>query len=70
MQETFLKRIGQKHPIYNFSRVLSIKCLHSIFNQEMICAIFESLLSCRDELTDYVQSACDLLLVSMATIII
>jgi len=62
-RETFLKRIGQKHPIYNFSRVLSIKCLHSIFNQEMICAIFESLLSCRDELTDYVQSACDLLLV-------
>ncbi|OEL37949.1 hypothetical protein BAE44_0001036 [Dichanthelium oligosanthes] len=31
--------------------------------REMICAIFESLLSCRNELTDYRESACDLLLV-------
>lgn len=62
-RDMFLKRIGQKHPIYTFSRVLSIKCLHSIFNQEMICAILESLLSRRNELIDYVESACDLLLV-------
>jgi sister-chromatid-cohesion protein PDS5 len=69
MQETFLKKIGQKHPIYNFSRVLSRKYLHSIFNQEMICVIFESLLSCRNGLTDYMESACDILLVSIGTII-
>ncbi|KAJ1286407.1 hypothetical protein BS78_03G350000 [Paspalum vaginatum] len=62
-KDSFLKRIGHKHPIYNFCRVLSIKCLHSIFNQEMICAIFESLFSCRNELTNCVESACDLLLV-------
>lgn len=36
----------------------------------MICAILESLLSRGNELIDYVESACDLLLVSIATLII
>ncbi|CAO1942424.1 unnamed protein product [Urochloa humidicola] len=62
-RDSFLKRIGHKHPMHSFFKILSIKCLYSIFNQEMICAIFESLLSCGNELTDYVKSACDLLLV-------
>lgn len=62
-RDSFLKRIGNKHPIYNFCKVLSIKCLHSIFNWEMICATFESLFTCRNELTNYMESACDLLLV-------
>jgi len=63
LQDSFLKRIGHKHPIHSFFKILSIKCSYSIFNREMICAIFESLLSCGNELTDYVESACDLLLV-------
>lgn len=62
-KDSFLKRIGHKNPIYNFCRVLSIKCLHSIFNQDMICGIFESLFSRRNELTNCVESACELLLV-------
>ncbi|CAO2182211.1 unnamed protein product [Urochloa humidicola] len=61
-RDSFLKRIGHKHPMHSFFKILSIKCLHSIFNQEMIGAIFESLLTCGNELTDYVKSACDLLL--------
>ena len=69
LQDSFLKRIGHKHPIHSFFKILSIKCSYSIFNREMICAIFESLLSCGDELTDYVESACDLLLVSTFMII-
>ncbi|KAG2593232.1 hypothetical protein PVAP13_5NG110322 [Panicum virgatum] len=63
IRDSFLKRIGHKHPIHSFFKILSIKCSYSIFNREMICAIFESLLSCGNELTDYVDSACDLLLV-------
>ncbi|CAL4960254.1 unnamed protein product [Urochloa decumbens] len=62
-RDSFLKRIGHKHPMHSFFKILSIKCLYSIFNQEMICAVFESLLSCGNELTDYVKSAFDLLLV-------
>ncbi|KAG2602210.1 hypothetical protein PVAP13_5KG660400 [Panicum virgatum] len=63
IRDSFLKRIGHKHPMHSFFKILSIKCSYSIFNREMICAIFESLLSCGNELTDYVESACDLLLV-------
>ena len=69
LQDSFLKRIGHKHPMHSFFKILSIKCSYSIFNREMICAIFESLLSCGNELTDYVESACDLLLVSTFMII-
>ncbi|TVT97395.1 hypothetical protein EJB05_57362, partial [Eragrostis curvula] len=61
-RDSFLKRIGNKHPIYNFCKVLSIKCSHSIFNWEMICAILESHLSCRNELISYSEPACVLLL--------
>ncbi|KAK3162588.1 hypothetical protein QOZ80_1BG0091270 [Eleusine coracana subsp. coracana] len=61
-RDLFLKRIGNKHPIYSFCKVLSIKCSYSIFNREMIYAILESLLSCRNELISYSDSACDLLL--------
>ncbi|PAN27370.1 hypothetical protein PAHAL_5G076300 [Panicum hallii] len=63
IRDSFLKRIGHKHPMHSFFKILSIKCSYSIFNREMICDIFESLLSCGNELTDYVESACDLLLV-------
>uniref|UniRef100_K3XDX2 Sister chromatid cohesion protein n=1 Tax=Setaria italica TaxID=4555 RepID=K3XDX2_SETIT len=62
-RDSFLKRIGHKHPMHSFFKILSIKCLYSIFNREIVCAIFESLLSCGNGLTDYVESACDLLLV-------
>ncbi|KAG8054616.1 hypothetical protein GUJ93_ZPchr0001g29862 [Zizania palustris] len=62
IRDLFLKRIGNKHPIYNFCKILSIKCSHSIFNSEMICAILEALFSCRNELNNYVEAACDLLL--------
>ncbi|KAL6840252.1 hypothetical protein ACP4OV_030062 [Aristida adscensionis] len=62
-RDSFLKRIGTKHPIYNFCKVLSTKCMHSIFNLEMVSAILESLLSHRNVLSSYVETACGLLLV-------
>ncbi|KAF8717134.1 hypothetical protein HU200_026250 [Digitaria exilis] len=62
-RDSFLKRIGHKHPMHSFFKILSVKCMYSIFNWEMICAIFETLLSSGNELTNYVESACYLLLV-------
>uniref|UniRef100_A0A0E0N5L1 Uncharacterized protein n=1 Tax=Oryza rufipogon TaxID=4529 RepID=A0A0E0N5L1_ORYRU len=62
IRDLFLKRIGNKHPLYNFCKVLSVKCSHSIFNWEMIYAILEVLFSHRNELTNHVEAACDLLL--------
>ncbi|EEC71871.1 hypothetical protein OsI_04583 [Oryza sativa Indica Group] len=62
LHDLFLKRIGNKHPLYNFCKVLSVKCSHSIFNWEMIYAILEVLFSHRNELTNHVEAACDLLL--------
>uniref|UniRef100_J3L679 Uncharacterized protein n=1 Tax=Oryza brachyantha TaxID=4533 RepID=J3L679_ORYBR len=62
IRDLFLKRIGNKHPLYNFCKVLSVKCSHSIFNREMICAILEALFSRRIELTNHVEASCDLLL--------
>nr|CAB3478957.1 unnamed protein product [Digitaria exilis] len=62
-KDSFLKRIGHKHPMHSFFKILSVKCMYSIFNWEMICAIFETLLSSGNELTNYVESACYLLLV-------
>ncbi|PNT73259.1 hypothetical protein BRADI_2g56220v3 [Brachypodium distachyon] len=61
-RDSFLKRIGSKHPIYNFCKELSIKFSHSILNCDIICAILESLLPLRNESTNYTESACDLLL--------
>ncbi|KAM3352871.1 hypothetical protein ACQJBY_024208 [Aegilops geniculata] len=67
IRDSFLKRIGNKHQIYSFCKELSTKLSHSLFNWEMICAILEVLFSCRNELTHYAESACDLLLlVAMA----
>uniref|UniRef100_A0A0E0CAV0 Sister chromatid cohesion protein PDS5 homolog A n=1 Tax=Oryza meridionalis TaxID=40149 RepID=A0A0E0CAV0_9ORYZ len=62
IRDLFLKRIGNKHPLYNFCKVLLVKCSHSIFNWEMIYAILEVLFSHRNELTNHVEAACDLLL--------
>uniref|UniRef100_A0A453G0Q8 Sister chromatid cohesion protein n=2 Tax=Aegilops tauschii subsp. strangulata TaxID=200361 RepID=A0A453G0Q8_AEGTS len=62
IRDSFLKRIGNKHQIYSFCKELSTKLSHSLFNWEMICAILEVLFSCRNELTHYAESACDLLL--------
>ncbi|KAI4962776.1 hypothetical protein ZWY2020_025779 [Hordeum vulgare] len=62
IRDSFLKRIGNKHQIYNFCKELSTKLSHSLFNWEMICAILEVLFSCRNELSHYAESACDLLL--------
>ncbi|KAF0902491.1 hypothetical protein E2562_017891, partial [Oryza meyeriana var. granulata] len=64
IRDLFLKRIGNKHPLYNFCKVLSVKCSHSIFNWEMICAILEVLFSCRNKLTNHVEAASDLLLLA------
>ncbi|VAH82321.1 unnamed protein product [Triticum turgidum subsp. durum] len=67
IRDSFLKRIGNKHQIYSFCKELSTKLSNSLFNWEMICAILEVLFSCRNELTHYAESACDLLLlVAMA----
>ncbi|KAM3334025.1 hypothetical protein ACQJBY_028849 [Aegilops geniculata] len=62
IRDSFLKRIGNKHQIYSFCKELSTKLSHSLFNWEMICAILEVLFSCRNQLTHYAESACDLLL--------
>ncbi|KAM0917251.1 hypothetical protein ACQ4PT_009670 [Festuca glaucescens] len=62
IRDSFLKRIGNKHPIFNFCKQLSTELSHSLFNWEMICAILEALLSCRNESTHFAESACDLLL--------
>lgn len=62
IRDSFLKRIGNKHPIYNFCKELSIKLSHALFNWEMICAILEALFSCRNESTHFAESACNLLL--------
>uniref|UniRef100_A0A0D9V8B2 Tudor domain-containing protein n=1 Tax=Leersia perrieri TaxID=77586 RepID=A0A0D9V8B2_9ORYZ len=62
-KDLFLKRIGNKHTLYNFCKILSVKCSHSIFNREMISVILEGVFSRRNELTSYVEAAFDLLLV-------
>uniref|UniRef100_A0ACD5VVH9 Uncharacterized protein n=1 Tax=Avena sativa TaxID=4498 RepID=A0ACD5VVH9_AVESA len=62
IRDSFLKRIGNKNPIYNFCKELSTKLSSSLFNWEMVCAILEALFSCRNELTYFAESACDLLL--------
>ncbi|XP_068663367.1 sister chromatid cohesion protein PDS5 homolog B isoform X2 [Aristolochia californica] len=44
IRDTLLKRIGEKHPHYEFLRILSAKCSHNIFSAEHVeCILLDSL---------------------------
>ncbi|RZC54499.1 hypothetical protein C5167_013360 [Papaver somniferum] len=43
IRDTFLKRVGNKHPLYEFLRILSAKCSHNLFGSEHIFCILSDL---------------------------
>ncbi|KAF6152763.1 hypothetical protein GIB67_004592 [Kingdonia uniflora] len=43
VRDTFLRRIGEKHPLYEFLRILSAKCSFNIFGSEHIFHIMSDL---------------------------
>ncbi|XP_058091316.1 sister chromatid cohesion protein PDS5 homolog B [Magnolia sinica] len=45
VRDTFLKRIGNKHPHYEFLRILSAKCTYTIFSAEHVQCILLGFLS-------------------------
>ncbi|XP_073000395.1 sister chromatid cohesion protein PDS5 homolog B isoform X2 [Typha latifolia] len=63
VRDSFLKRIGNKHPNYNFFRVLSSKCSYTIFSAEIVHNILENVTSWKNGGNKYMQSSIDLLLV-------
>ncbi|WOL16058.1 sister chromatid cohesion protein [Canna indica] len=62
----FLKRIGDKHPHYDFLRTLFTKCSHSIFTAEHVHYILEDFISAKDDQTKYTQASIDLLSVVLS----
>ncbi|XP_078435141.1 ARM repeat superfamily protein [Wolffia australiana] len=57
IQEAFLKRIGDKHPNYDFFKVLSLKCAHSIFSADHVYSMIEDLLTRKDSRDQYLDTS-------------
>lgn len=62
-QDDFLKRIGNKHPHYEFLRLLSAKCSYTIFDAEHVQCILSDILSERTVKKNLQSKSIDLLLV-------
>ncbi|MCL7026648.1 hypothetical protein MKW94_016571, partial [Papaver nudicaule] len=43
IRDTFLKRVGHKHPLYEFLRILSAKCSFNLFGSEHVFCILSDL---------------------------
>uniref|UniRef100_A0A1D1YLJ6 Sister chromatid cohesion protein PDS5 A n=1 Tax=Anthurium amnicola TaxID=1678845 RepID=A0A1D1YLJ6_9ARAE len=68
IQDIFLRRIGDKHPNYEFFRVLSVKCAYSIFTADHVCNMLKDLLSRKNGAEQYVETSTFDLLFSIVSI--
>jgi hypothetical protein len=65
MQEELLKRIGEKHPQYDFMMVLATKCSYLLFGREHVRAILKEISAFKSsESKDLAATSLDLLVVS------
>ncbi|KAH0466271.1 hypothetical protein IEQ34_006374 [Dendrobium chrysotoxum] len=62
IRDSFLERIGKKHPDNEFFRILSLRCSYTIFNAELVQSILEDILSRQGSGDKSVEYSVELLL--------